>query len=375
MTTNYFRILMKLLYALFLFLAIYTIITADTLQTYISKVTSFTESSEPISELPTIVTSIDSQQRADYKYGEHFNISYHGYRADARTNLTFGENAISGSPLKVYFEAVINGNIFKVTPINFSPGMPTSYILDYIFENTTGSPKVSLRLSSEANFISLGGVDIDPFFSVAVSEVKMLTVFPEKYVYMKSLGKCQDQFESYNELWLRKTAEKVKLNCSSPCQLRNYGKRWNKIFFDLPFCHDPESKDCYKRNFEDAKPDVASNPCTRMQYRVVDTTHTHMTKKEHQATYELSFTNPPTVKVKHEYLIYDGVDLLGVTGGILGIFVGISIYGLSGVLLKFLVRGLNLTKINKKKSSKKEENYKLKIKRKHETIRDDVRNC
>ena len=103
-----------------------------------------------------------------------------------------------------------------------------------------------------------------------------------------------------------------------------------------------------------------------MQYKVVDTTHTHKTKKKHVATYELSFTNPPTVKVKQEYLIYDGVDLLGVTGGILGIFVGISIYGLSGVLLKFLVRGF--TKI-KKKSSIKEENYKLKIKQKHETIR------
>ena len=86
------------------------------------KRTNFVEFHEPITELPTIITYIDSLERGQFKYGKDFNISFeHKETSYIPANLTFGENEVNGSPLRVDFEAIDDGHEFKITPINYQP--------------------------------------------------------------------------------------------------------------------------------------------------------------------------------------------------------------------------------------------------------------
>ena len=57
--------------------------------------------------------------------------------------------------------------------------------------------------------------------------------------------------------------------------------------------------------------------------------------------YKLKFKDPPMMTVREEYLIYDYVGLISSVGGILGICIGISFYGISESLVGFIDTGIN----------------------------------
>ena len=124
------QVVNKLLYICYFSLGIYWFCVGDAFEKYLAETTHIAESSEAISELPTIRVFVKQIQKAEgySKYAEDFNISYSTRiysLQQIQVNLTFGENIIPGSSLKVLFEEIITepGTIsYKITPIDFSPG-------------------------------------------------------------------------------------------------------------------------------------------------------------------------------------------------------------------------------------------------------------
>ena len=107
-----YHILDKLIYSAFLLLACYFIYMGDVLDKFRSKRTNFAEYLEPVTELPTITTYIQSTDQGFLLYGKDFNISYGVYIDKDKNggkshlkhkNLTIGVNKIEGGPLKVMF--------------------------------------------------------------------------------------------------------------------------------------------------------------------------------------------------------------------------------------------------------------------------------
>ena len=104
------QIIDHLTYLALSILGLYFIVEGNVIQNFNLGRTNYAQYSEPITELPTILTVIDHANRSKYKYGIDFNISVGewmwSFNQGVSTNLTFGENNLGG-PLKIQFEAII----------------------------------------------------------------------------------------------------------------------------------------------------------------------------------------------------------------------------------------------------------------------------
>ena len=87
----------KLLYFAFLFLGIYFIFLGDVVQKYLSAKTSYAEYTEEMTELPTIVTYLDSCNLGKHTFGEDYKIYYGVLGSVTSFNLTLGENIIDST--------------------------------------------------------------------------------------------------------------------------------------------------------------------------------------------------------------------------------------------------------------------------------------
>ena len=312
------------------------------MEKYRSRRTSYAEYDEEIVELPTMVTYIDKNIRNQFKYGKDFNISFGGM--STTKNLTDGENIIDGdSGLKVDFERLLSGNIFKITPINFSPGMKLSYKLSYSFINFTQISPVYLRMASENYSIDL---DDDKEYDGSRKKIllylgdrKKITITAIKHVFLKSERDCRD--EPHNEVVLKKIAENIPKACDHPCRAkhhRNLGKRLESKFRHLllPICKNKVDEKCYW-NFLDGLED--KEPCKKLDYEIKENLYKNETEKE--AHFELKRSHPAKVHVKEEYLIYDTVALVSSIGGTLGLCIGISFYNLYTILKDWAMKGID----------------------------------
>ena len=79
-----------------------------------------------------------------------------------------------------------------------------------------------------------------------------------------------------------------------------------------------------------------------MRYKYV--TNVYEKPHKNKIRLRLMFLSPPMVDIKEEYLIYDYVGLISSVGGIMGICVGISFYGLSEHMMFWVRKGLDLIK-------------------------------
>ena len=151
-----FTIVDNVLYLCLMFLGFYFIYEGYVVPRFVSKRTNFAQYEETVKEFPTILTFIDIPQKDKFQLGNDFNISIWPETPDwsfwKPKNLTYGENFLDGSPLRVDFERWHIEGRFKITALNFSPDMPMTYNIRYTFENSTGVSKVSLQLSSEDGY-------------------------------------------------------------------------------------------------------------------------------------------------------------------------------------------------------------------------------
>ena len=150
------QIIDRLVYFVLLLVGFYFVFQGDAVDKFLKQRTSVIEYQEP-TELPTIITYIDSLGSKNHTYGKDFNISFEAKGFQALSNMTFGENVVDDGHLRVYFESVYWGNHFIITPLNFVKKPEHSYILSYSFGNKIGIPKVVMGPSSENNVISIDG--------------------------------------------------------------------------------------------------------------------------------------------------------------------------------------------------------------------------
>ena len=313
----------------------------DAVDKFLKQRTSVIEYQEPITELPTIITYIDSPYvnspgSENHTYGKDFNISFEAKGFQALSNLTFGENVVDDSQLRVYFESVYWGNHFIITPLNFVKKPEHSYILSFSFCNQMGISKVVMGPSSENNVISIDGNFRDgdqSRYRLKLGEEKTMTISQEKIVYLRRLGKCRDH--SYNDELVKNYVKAVSKKCTQPCKsIYSWGHSLNKILENLPICTNVTEKisKCGKEALEEAKKGIVEDPCILSNYRADKSTRRNPLKN--QATYEFVVEN--MAKVKEEYLIFDTVSMISVVGGFMGLCVGFSFYDTSGALLRGL---------------------------------------
>ena len=152
------------LYITMMGLGFYFIYKGNVVQRFQRERTNFAVYEEIITELPTIVTYIRlPKNRLAVKYGQDFNIQYQSGTVATLgkgTNLTFGQNTIKNSQLKVKFEEHKNWpNTYQITAMNYRHGMPLDYLFTYIFDNSTphnAKPKsqIGMSLSTENGTMS-----------------------------------------------------------------------------------------------------------------------------------------------------------------------------------------------------------------------------
>ena len=97
----------------------------------------------------------------------------------------------------------------------------------------------------------------------------------------------------------------------------------NKFLDHLPYCETDQEAKCYVDMFVKArKLGVTRKPCVKLQYKAETTTETVSVEKV--AEYKLTFSDPPKVTVREEYLIFDGITMISAIGGTLGLCIGFS---------------------------------------------------
>ena len=122
--TNFFHIIGKIQYAVFLVLGVYFIIQGNVIQKFSLKKTSFTEDVEYVSELPTIMTTAIYKETRSLTYGNDFSITF-GKLHSTTYNLTYGINKMDGLP-SLRFEPYPARDFgvgfrvgFLITPLSF----------------------------------------------------------------------------------------------------------------------------------------------------------------------------------------------------------------------------------------------------------------
>ena len=260
-------------YFALLFLGCYFIYTSQVIQRYNIQRRDFFEYSEPLTELPTILTYTVPY---NLSFGEDFNISY-GIRGSDAKNLSLGINNIGGS-LHVDFQRVYDLSVFKITPLNFSGDIPLDYNLTYIFApqviRSIQTIQVGTRVSTENNSIAVTSTFRDGDGDELLSKVGWLMqvnqIKAQKIIHNQDIQKCRSL--PYNHLILRKVASDIR-NCSFPCIPSYINKKQSDSYFHkIPTCESEEDKRCFreKRDMADAmflKDEGLTKPCTIVQYK------------------------------------------------------------------------------------------------------------
>ena len=189
-------------------LGLYWIFTGDALNKYFLKRTNFAEFSEPMDRIPTILTwidPIDGYRHWNYEIGKDYNITFASEGYIKPLNLTVGRNMVP----------------------------------------EIGEPNVSLLLASENHWLDFDLKYPDGSFRIALKDATRLTVFPQKYIHLKSIGNCQDEL-SLNDLWLHNFVQVVNRTCNKPCWhpfTEKLDKKLGKIVAHLPICRN-EKESC-----------------------------------------------------------------------------------------------------------------------------------
>ena len=308
-------VLQNAVYIALLTLGCYFIYQGKVVQRYLIQRTDFSEYSEAMSELPTLITFILPFETLTL--GKDFNISFYPKGSSIKRNLSIGTNNISNT-LQADFEQIYGVSLFKITPLNFSHGDPLDYDLYYYFEESlllgNKTFQVGIRVSTENNSIPLSSQtrdgDAEELLLNVGSVLFINQIRPEKYIYDKNIQKCREI--PYNELLLKMIANRV-WSCPNPCTPYYYGRHLDAILDKLPSCRSDTELQCFmdiQKKTEDTllQNDALVKPCTKVSYK-----YTHMRLENQQvdeyntpnnwARVRFQYTSPLRITVKEEYII------------------------------------------------------------------------
>ena len=125
------------LYCFLFILGCYFIYQGQVVQKFTLGRTNFAEFDEELTELPTLVAFIDDGGTNSLKIGIDFNISYmvpdsKNINNFTATILNIGENFIAGN-LRLVMEPIYDGNLLKISSIDYDSTLSVSYGLGYMF--------------------------------------------------------------------------------------------------------------------------------------------------------------------------------------------------------------------------------------------------
>ena len=165
------------------------------------------------------------------------------------------------------------------------------------------------------------------------NSLSVYSIYPERYEYLKKLGKCQK--ESYYQCIGLKLDQIEYKECAKKC-IPNifYDPRIN---FSTPFCrNDTRNEDCALKIVKKIiKFEIESNchkSCSTLEYSgEVTLIRPYQSWKPNASSYYLYITlrYPDFMaNVYEEYLICDALGMIGSVGGTLGMFIGFSMTGI-----------------------------------------------
>ena len=176
-------------------------------------------------------------------------------------------------------------------------------------------------------------------FNIENNAYEEISLRPERYIFLKAKSKCFD--ESFYECFGSKFLSNNFNGCKTKC-LPYDNFLLNATYEEKQYatCQTHEELEC---SIEIAKSvfanitetNVCLKSCSILQYSgKVQYKETH--DDEHSVELKYRFANPKSVKVHEEYLIYDGIGLIGSVGGTLGMFIGFSFTGVVTSFINFI---------------------------------------
>ena len=317
------------IYISFLSLGIYFIKQGEVPEKYLLKRTNFAEYLEPVTELPTISTWIQTEFMEDsiLEYGRDYRIEYFvaGENNETLTELEIGNNTVKNTVWNLEIKKALT----LLRPSILSSDLPTQFSLRYSFENHTRVDKVGIYLTAENNSYCGGNLINDHYYDgdatdilAKVGESKIINIKPEKFIFLQDKEKCRDQ--PYKNLLEAKIAEKMNQTCPKVCVPSSYLFCTTGGVHRFSVCISETEMKCFKRVKETVREDIIKKPCTVLQYQVRETTSFKSKETIEKTTFFMKFMDPPRVRVMEEYLIFDLVAMISSVGGTMGLCIGIS---------------------------------------------------
>ena len=355
-------------YLILLGVGIYFIEQGDIVEKFSERKTNFAETlGGQITELPTIVTLIEPLH-GDLKLGVDFNISYaiavrfnHNPNLaedDTLVNLVEGTNVLDAErQIAIYFETVLHGNVYKISPISGQINVNAYYGIIYTFKNSSYD-KNTLREAvfhvsnenSSVSWVDSSRKTIDGealIYSVPKGLGVTTSLRPEKIQYLEDISGCRTKpyneilFSEVSDMDLKNSQKKLE-NCSKVCRpgQNYYGKNLEKIIAKFPICTNKSDENCFYKLIEKAREKIIVQPCTKVQYRGQDQKHS-LERGNKMITFFYNFDSPQRMRTYKEYLIYDGFAMIGAIGGTLGLFIGFSFSDFIWLVLTYFSSCLN----------------------------------
>ena len=117
---------------------------------------------------------------------------------------------------------------------------------------------------------------------------------------------------------------------------------------NIPMCETKEENNCAWKKQRDLGAILQTNgtckPCKKYDYSGMQTFQNENVEDKymHQKQLTYQFAYPQVLTIYQEYLIYDGIGMIGSVGGTLGMFIGFSFSNAISSILKFLQFNLNI---------------------------------
>ena len=113
-------------------------------------------------------------------------------------------------------------------------------------------------------------------------------------------------------------------------------------------CETKEENNCAWKKQRDLGAILQTNgtckPCKKYDYSGMQTFQNENVEDKymHQKQLTYQFAYPQVLTIYQEYLIYDGIGMIGSVGGTLGMFIGFSLSNTISSILNFLQLNLNI---------------------------------
>ena len=327
-------------------LGFYLINHGDVIQRYYRKRTNFAVHEEPIRELPVLVTWIKHAQNLTVlKYERDYKIQFqHGTHQvginAAATNLTYGENQVENSSLKLNVTEMTPGSL-GIAFEDFSSNIHQDYHFTYLFENPRSMEDhriVAQIVTANGSFPCNGKFNDGNGRGVylKLGKVEGLLIKAKKVVRIQELSDCRRRpyIEEFNEKFLSNIQQK----CSRPCKHPKAEFMCNSFFISrdiqqLPICKGSKDLECFDDVFANTLTKINEQPCTLLTFGA--TRSVKYINDTEKAVLKMIF-DPPKVEVQEEYLIYDLVSMISAIGGTMGLCVGFSFTHFMGVLISLI---------------------------------------